>query len=180
MPVPERVPATTFGPSGQPLSGASLWMETELVVATIGHGISGADGRYLVTDLSPFHAYRFAQPPVEIPDGADPAREHRILTRRPRGPAVDTEFGRRVPPGSGCARSAKDSFVFDIPLAAYRVTAVITGPDGRRTPLLVTRTGETPVAVGNFQFEPEEWPAGCAGSSTGSGIGRGFPDVELP
>jgi hypothetical protein len=86
-------------------------------------------------------------------------------------------------PGSTVVRTvdlAQTTFVLDIPLAAYRVTAAIVEPDGGRTRLMVARTGETPVAEAGFEFEPEDWSAGCAGSSTGTGIGRGFMDLVLP
>ena len=65
-PVPGTVSGTTFGTSGLPLPGVSLWMETELVAGRPGRAVSDADGRYLVTDLSPYNVYSaHARYPVE-------------------------------------------------------------------------------------------------------------------
>src|SRR6478609_315785 len=65
-PVPGTVSGTIFGTSGLPLPGVSLWMETELVAGRPGRAVSDADGRYLVTDLSPYNVYSaHARYPVE-------------------------------------------------------------------------------------------------------------------
>jgi hypothetical protein len=71
-------------------------------------------------------------------------------------------------------------FLFDIPLGTYQVTADIVEPNGGRTPLMVARSGESPVISAAFEFEPEDSSSGCAGSSSGTGIARGFKDVVQP
>lgn len=236
--LPETVSGTTFDTSGLPLPGVALWIETELVFGTPGRAISGPDGQYLVTDLSPFHVYSaHARYPVEYAgqswclrlaprtwgddavfsgkvgavrdfdwrlsgpvDGAIvPPTEDRAwwggtirlfpsfsdgvydrvieLTLEPTGPLVDGSTGATV---VRTVDLADTTFVFDIPLGTYQVSAAIVEPDGGRTPMLVARSGEPSVASASFEFEPEDWSSGCAGSSSGTGIDRGFMDVVLP
>ena len=95
--VPGTVSGTTFGTSGLPLPGVSLWMETELVAGRPGRASSGPDGRYLVTDLSPFNVYSaHARYPVEYAGRSwclrlaprDVGRRRGVLGQGGRGPRL--------------------------------------------------------------------------------------------